>query len=184
MPALSRWFDRALNSLGPIGSATIILIAVLSVIEIGRRYLLNAPSIWASDLVTALAAITYIFAGPYAFLRDRHVEITVISERFSARLALIREMVVHVVGAVYMGALLYGAVQMAGTSLRGGERTGTGWDVPLPQITKVALVIALAIFLVLTLRRLVQCLVAQLRKRPLPPVSDYAETSNEALTHD
>ena len=184
MPALSRWFDRALNALGPIGSVTIIFIAALSVIEIGRRYLLNAPSIWATDLITALAAMTYIFAGPYAFLRGRHVEITVISGRFSMRLAQIREVVVHLVGAVYMSALLYGALQMAGTSLRGGERTGTGWDVPLPQITKVALVVALAIFLILTLRRLFQSLVALLRNRPLPPVSDYAETYSEALTNE
>lgn len=184
MSALSRWFDRGLNVLGPIGSATIILVAILSVIEIGRRYLLNAPSIWATDLITALAAMGYIFAGPYAFLRGRHVEITVISERFSARLTKIREVVVHLFGAVYMGALLYGAVQMASTSLKGGERTGTGWDVPLPQVTKVALVIALAIFLLLTLRRLVQAVVALVRKRSLPPVSEFAENQIEAKTHD
>ena len=184
MSALSRWFDRVLNALGPIGSATIIFIAILSVIEIGRRYLLNAPSIWATDLITAVAAISYIFAGPYAFLRGRHVEITVISDRFPPRLTKIREIIVHLIGAVYMGALLYGAVQMANTSLASGERTGTGWDVPLPQITKVALVIALAIFLTLTLRRLVQSVVALVRKRPLPRISHYAENSMEVPGHD
>ena len=168
MRAFSRRVDAVIGTLGFFGSCAIIFVALLSVVEIFRRYILNAPSIWATDLVIAVAAVTYVLAGPYAYLRGRHIEINVFSDRFTGRVRIASEALKALVGAGYVGALLYGSLQMASTSLAGGERTGTAWDVPAPQVIKVVLVAALVLFLLLILRRLLQIAIAASRGSQLP----------------
>jgi len=164
---LSRMLDRSVGTCGHLGSAIIILIAVLSVIEIFRRYILGEPSIWAAELIVMLAALTYAFAGPFAQLYRRHIAITVLSERFPQWLAKAAEVIKLVVGLIYLSALLYGSGQMAWSALSGGERSGTAWDTPIPQIVKAALVIALVAFIVLLLRELLRTLYNIRRGKPL-----------------
>lgn len=177
---LSRALDRSVGLCGHLGSAMIILIAVISVIEIFRRYILGAPSIWAAELIVMLAALTYAFAGPFAQLYRRHIAITVLSERFPPWLAMIAEVTKLVVGLIYLSALLYGSGQMAWSALSGSERSGTAWDTPIPQIVKAALVIALIAFIILLLRELFHTLCAIRRGRPLnnKPLPLFEEKDN------
>ena len=151
---LSRLWDRGIAALGYGGSVIIIAIAVLSVIEIFRRYVLNAPSIWSAELIVMLAALTYAFAGPFAQLYQRHISITVLSDNFSPGWSKASALVRLFVGILYLSALLYGASQLALSALIGGERSGTAWDTPIPQVVKLALVIALLMFLILLFRDL------------------------------
>ena len=167
MLAFSRLLDRVVGALGPLGSLAIIAVALLSVVEIFRRYVLNDPSVWATDLVIATAAVVYALAGPYAYRERRHIEITVFSDRLTGRWRAASELLKSIVGIGYVGALLYGSIQMAATSVSASERTGTAWDVPAPQVIKVVLVVAVAIFLILIVRRLAETVRAIASGAPL-----------------
>ncbi|MDO6725108.1 TRAP transporter small permease [Celeribacter halophilus] len=151
---ISRYGSCIIVGLGPLGSIAITAISVLSVAEIFRRYVLNAPSIWSAELIVMLAALTYAFAGPFAQFYQRHIAITVLSERFPPRLAKFSAFLKLATGILYLSALIYGSGQMAYSALNGNERSGTAWDTPIPQIVKLALVVALGMFLLLLLRDL------------------------------
>jgi TRAP-type mannitol/chloroaromatic compound transport system permease small subunit len=164
MTGLAHTLDRAVALLGHLGAALILLAIAVSVAEIFQRYVLGAPTIWGTDLVIAVAAVTYILSGPYAFLHGRHIQITVFSDRFPPRASWLARFLGLLAGLLYVSALLYGAVEMAEDSIRTGERSGQAWDVPTPQIVKVILVCGLALLLLQILRSLL-ALLANLQRR-------------------
>lgn len=150
-----RQLEQAVDKLGILGSIAIIFVAIVSVIEIFRRYVLLDPSTWATELIIAVAAGTYVMAGPYALLKHSHIEITVFSVLFPRWLASISELLKVICGFVYVGALAYGSFDMAMSSIQGGETLGGAWDVPIPQVTKSLLFIATILFLLVLSRDLV-----------------------------
>ncbi|MGH1466525.1 MAG: TRAP transporter small permease subunit [Cognatishimia sp.] len=160
-------FERLNNGLGKLGSVAIIFIALLSVVEIFRRYILVDPSIWANDLIVAVAAATYAMAGPYALVKRRHIEITVFSDHFPRWLKAISEVVKIVCSLIYIGALTYGAYAMASSSVKLGETLGGAWDVPIPQVTKSILFVGCALFFLLLLWNGIRTLIAILSGKPL-----------------
>lgn len=156
MRALVKTFERSIDRLGLLGSLAIIFVALLSVAEIFRRYVLVDPSIWANELIIAIAAATYVLAGPYALLKRRHIEITVFSDLFPRWLKSISETTKVLCGLIYLGALTYGAYDMAVSAISGGETLGGAWDVPIPQFTKGILFVACSLFLLLLLVKLIR----------------------------
>ncbi|WP_424988098.1 TRAP transporter small permease subunit [Microbulbifer sp. S227A] len=154
MRILFTTLERMIDRLGLLGSCAIIFVALLSVAEIFRRYVLVDPSIWSSELIVAVAAGAYVLAGPYALYKRRHIEITVFSDHFPRWLKSISELAKVLCGLVYIGALAYGAFDMASSAISGGETLGGAWDVPIPQVTKSVLFIACALFWLLLLGKL------------------------------
>lgn len=177
MRALVVFLERSVDRLGLLGSLAIIFVALLSVAEIFRRYVLVDPSIWATELIVAVAAATYVFAGPYALLKRRHIEITVFSDLFPRWLKSISEVTKVLCGLIYLSALTYGAYDMAVSAINGGETLGGAWDVPIPQITKGVLFAACAVFLVLLFVKLIRTI------RAIATGADF-ETPLESDTHD
>ena len=71
-----------------------ILILTLSVAyEVFVRYVLNAPTVWAFDMMVQMYGALFLMAGPYALAQDTHVRADVVyrllSIRWQARIDLI-----------------------------------------------------------------------------------------------
>ena len=64
--SLSIWVGRAFG--------WCILILTLSVTyEVFVRYVLNAPTVWAFDMMVQMYGALFLMAGPYALAQDAHV---------------------------------------------------------------------------------------------------------------
>ncbi len=75
---LSIWVGRAFG--------WCILILTLSVTyEVFVRYVLNAPTVWAFDMMVQMYGALFLMAGPYALAQDSHVRGDVLYRLFSTK---------------------------------------------------------------------------------------------------
>ncbi len=75
---LSIWVGRAFG--------WCILILTLSVsYEVFVRYVLNAPTVWAFDMMVQMYGALFLMAGPYALAQDAHVRGDVLYRLFTVR---------------------------------------------------------------------------------------------------
>lgn len=75
---LSVWVGRAFG--------WCILILTLSVsYEVFVRYVLNAPTVWAFDMMVQMYGALFLMAGPYALCQDSHVRGDVLYRLFPVR---------------------------------------------------------------------------------------------------
>jgi len=76
---LSVWVGRAFG--------WCILILTLSVsYEVFVRYALNAPTVWAFDMMVQMYGALFLMAGPYALAQDSHVRADVLYRLFPVRM--------------------------------------------------------------------------------------------------
>ena len=74
----SQWVGRAFG--------WCILILTLSVsYEVFVRYVLNAPTVLAFDMMVQMYGALFLMAGPYALAQDTHVRGDVVYRRFPVR---------------------------------------------------------------------------------------------------
>ncbi len=119
--SLSIWIGRAFG--------WCILVLTLSVTyEVFVRYVLNAPTVWAFDMMVQMYGALFLMAGPYALAQDAHVRGDVIYRLFSfkvqARIDLILYIFFFFPG---MLALFYFGYEIASDSWRYKE---VSWNSP------------------------------------------------------
>ena len=119
--SLSIWIGRAFG--------WCILILTLSVTyEVFVRYVLNAPTVWAFDMMVQMYGALFLMAGPYALAQDAHVRGDVIYRLFpfkvQARIDLILYIFFFFPG---MLALFYFGYEIASDSWRWKE---VSWNSP------------------------------------------------------
>jgi len=110
--SLSIWVGRAF--------AWCIMILTLAVsYEVFVRYVLNAPTVWAFDVMIQMYGALFLMAGPYALAQDGHVRADVIYRllpvRWQARLDLVLYMIFFFPG---MLALFWFGWEIASDSWR------------------------------------------------------------------
>ena len=119
--SLSIWIGRAFG--------WCILVLTLSVTyEVFVRYVLNAPTVWAFDMMVQMYGALFLMAGPYALAQDAHVRGDVIYRLFSfkvqARIDLILYIFFFFPGIL---ALFYFGYEIASDSWRYKE---VSWNSP------------------------------------------------------
>ena len=76
--SLSVWVGRAFR--------WCILVLTLSVsYEVFMRYVLNAPTVWAFDMMIQMYGALFLMAGPYALAQDAHVRGDVLYRLFPVK---------------------------------------------------------------------------------------------------
>jgi TRAP-type mannitol/chloroaromatic compound transport system permease small subunit len=119
--SLSIWIGRAFG--------WCIVILTLSVTyEVFVRYVLNAPTVWAFDMMVQMYGALFLMAGPYALAQDAHVRGDVLYRLFpfkvQARIDLILYIFFFFPG---MLALFYFGYEIASDSWRYKE---VSWNSP------------------------------------------------------
>ena len=119
--SLSIWIGRAFG--------WCILVLTLSVTyEVFVRYVLNAPTVWAFDMMVQMYGALFLMAGPYALAQDAHVRGDVLYRLFpfkvQARIDLILYIFFFFPG---MLALFYFGYEIASDSWRYKE---VSWNSP------------------------------------------------------
>ena len=119
--SLSIWIGRAFG--------WCILVLTLSVTyEVFVRYVLNAPTVWAFDMMVQMYGALFLMAGPYALAQDAHVRGDVIYRLFSFKVQARIDLTLYIL-FFFPGilALAYFGYEIASDSWRWKE---VSWNSP------------------------------------------------------
>lgn len=169
---LSIWVGRAFG--------WCILILTLSVAyEVFVRYVLNAPTVWAFDMMVQMYGALFLMAGPYALAQDSHVRADVVyrllSVRWQARLDLMLYVCFFFPG---MLALAWYGAEIAADSWRYKE---VSWNSPARiqiYFFKTLIPLAAGLFIVQGVAECMRCYLAIKSNRWLPRLKDAQETED------
>ena len=169
---LSIWIGRAFG--------WCILILTLSVAyEVFVRYVLNAPTVWAFDMMVQMYGALFLMAGPYALAQDTHVRADVftrfLTHRWQARIDFTLYILFFFPG---MFALVWYGWEIAMDSWRYHE---VSWNSPARiQIYYFKTLIPLAggLFIIQGIAECMRCYLAIKTNEWLPRLEDARETED------
>lgn len=160
-----------------------ILILTLSVsYEVFVRYVLNAPTVWAFDMMVQMYGALFLMAGPYALAQDTHVRADVVYRllpvRWQARIDLLLYFCFFFPG---MLALAWYGAEIASDSWRYQE---VSWNSPARiqiYFFKTLIPLAAGLFIVQGIAECMRCYLAIKSNTWLPRLKDAQETEDILL---
>lgn len=169
---LSQWVGRAFG--------WCILILTLSVsYEVFVRYVLNAPTVWAFDMMVQMYGALFLMAGPYALAQDTHVRGDVLYRLFPARWQARIDFILYILFFFPgMMALFWYGWEIASDSWRYEE---VSWNSPARiQIYFFKTLIPVAGFLMMLqgLAEMLRCWMAMRSNSWLERLDDVQETED------
>ncbi len=174
--SLSIWVGRAFG--------WCILILTFSVsYEVFVRYVLNAPTVWAFDMMVQMYGALFLMAGPYALSQDGHVRADVVYRLFpvkwQARIDFLLYIIFFFPG---MLALFWFGAEIAADSWRYKE---VSWNSPARiqiYFFKTLIPLAGALLIIQGIAETLRCWLAMRTGVWLDRLEDVKETE-ESLMH-
>lgn len=153
------------RSLGLAAAAILFLLVVLTCADVFGRYALNAPIPGAAELVEQMMGALIFLALPAVTLRDTHITIDLFDPVTPRALVPVRDTVISLISAVFLGAVSFRMWSYAGSKIRYGDITEY-LHIPLyPIAYLVCALTALttALLVVVVVRRIARSLAAFVR---------------------
>ena len=157
-----------------------ILILTLSVAyEVFVRYVINAPTVWAFDMMVQMYGALFLVAGPYALAQDTHVRADVVYRFLPPRWQALVDIILYILFFFPgMIALFWFGYEIASDSWRYKE---VSWNSPARiQIYFFKSLIPLAggLFIVQGVAECMRCYLAMKNNEWLPRQQDSRETED------
>lgn len=137
--AISIWSGNIISAINPI-------VVVFVVYEIIRRFVFNAPTIWANEATVYLSALAYLLGGAYSHYYKAHVRVDILYLKFSPRKRAILDVITFFFTFIYLGSLIWVGSIYSWESIKGLEKTGTPWNPPVYPL-KIAIPLGAALLL-------------------------------------
>jgi TRAP-type mannitol/chloroaromatic compound transport system permease small subunit len=148
-----------------IGRATMymifVMIGVLFYSSITKTFF--TPALWTLEMAQFLMMAYFFLGGPYAMQIDGHVRMDLLYGSWSERTKAIVDALTVVFLLVYLGILLYGALQSTYYAFDTGERNFSAWR-PYMWPIKVVMVFGTVIMLLQTISHFFKDLAAAMGK--------------------
>ena len=172
--SLSIWIGRAFG--------WCILILTFSVsYEVFVRYVLNAPTVWAFDMMVQMYGAIFLMAGPYALAQDTHVRGDVLYRLFPVKWQARVDFVLYILFFFPgMLALFWYGAEIASDSWRYKE---VSWNSPARiqiYFFKTLIPLAGALLIIQGIAETLRCILAMRTGQWLERLEDVKETE-EAL---
>lgn len=149
------WFTTFIGR--AVGQLYFIL-ACITVFEVMMRYLFNAPTMWAFELVIILCATAWMLSVGYITQQQGHIGITVLYVMAPPRVQWYLDAFSNIMGLLAVATLCYASWPLMHDAITMYERSGTAFNSPEPMIAKTVLVLGSGIYtlqlLVNTIRHL------------------------------
>ncbi|OCX58141.1 C4-dicarboxylate ABC transporter permease [Thioclava sp. SK-1] len=145
------WLGRRIENGAMLFAFGIVAAAIMLLMEVFLRYVLNAPTIWAHETSTFLCALAFLYGGLFCVARDKHIRVVMLYEALPDKGRRIMDMVISVASTLACAIFAYAAwmvVTRAVWSPMGAirlERSGSAWNPPLPAFLKVFLFVMLLV---------------------------------------
>ncbi len=141
-----RVIDRISTWTGKLISYIMLPVMAVVCYEVLMRYVFHRPTVWASESMIYGCAILYCLGAAWTMVKDRHVRIDMLYERFSVRTRAVMDTITGLFFFLYLGMMLWIGSRYAWESLQIRETSGTPWDPPIYPI-KIIFVIGVALLL-------------------------------------
>jgi TRAP-type mannitol/chloroaromatic compound transport system permease small subunit len=175
---LSQWVGKAFG--------WCILILTFSVsYEVFVRYVLNAPTVWAFDMMVQMYGALFLMAGPYALAQDGHVRADVLYRLFSVRWQARLDFVLYILFFFPgMMALFWYGWEIASDSWRYQE---VSWNSPARiqiYFFKTLIPVAGVLLMLQGLAEMMRCWLAMRSGEWLDRLDDVRETEDMLIHMD
>ena len=174
--SLSNWVGRAFG--------WCILILTFSVsYEVFVRYVLNAPTVWAFDMMVQMYGALFLMAGPYALAQDAHVRGDVLYRLFPVRVQATIDFILYLLFFFPgMLALFWYGAEIAADSWRYKE---VSWNSPARiqiYFFKTLIPLAGGLLIIQGISKLFRCWKAMRSGAWLKRLPDSHETEESLLS--
>lgn len=129
---ISDILDKIVVRQGKAAAMLMPLLVVVTGIEVFRRYVLQAPSVWGLEFTTFLFGIHFILGFSYTEHFDGHVSVDLLTSRMPQKKRTILWLTATLLLSLPVAILLlYGAIVYAYESAVIFERNSTAWSPPI-----------------------------------------------------
>ena len=102
-----RAVDRVSQTVGLSVSHFYLVCALLTAYEVVARYVFNAPTLWAFEVVMVVCASAWALSGAYVTMRQNHIAITVLYQHTKGKLRWTLDLMIHLTSLAAMLVLGY-----------------------------------------------------------------------------
>ncbi|MEL6871388.1 MAG: TRAP transporter large permease subunit [Pseudomonadota bacterium] len=146
--AFSKAVDHVSRFTGLAVGNLYIVAAGATLYEVVARYVFNAPTQWAFEVVMVLCACAWMLSAGFVTLQKRHIGITVFYLMAPDRVRWWLDLFAMVVGVFALYVLSSDTLVRALDAIDGVERAGSAFNSPLPMVLKTILFCGLFLYLV------------------------------------
>ncbi|MEA5162723.1 MULTISPECIES: TRAP transporter small permease subunit [Cereibacter] len=145
---------RLVERLGFLFAAGIVIAALMLLMEVFLRYVLNRPTIWAHEASTFLCALAFLFGGLYCASRDSHIRVVLLYDLMPAPARRWLDVFISTASMVASGFFAWAAWLMVAKSVWAPsgeirlERSGSAWNPAIPAWTKIFLFVVMIVMTV------------------------------------
>ena len=143
-----RLIDHFSKFSGLAVSQLYLIAAFCTIYEVISRYVFNAPTQWAFEVVMVLCATAWMLSAGYITLHKRHIAINVLYLMAGDKGKWRLDMFAYIVGIIALWLLADDAIVRALESIRMSEKMGSAWNSPQPLVLKSMLVIGAIMYLI------------------------------------
>lgn len=159
--ALSRVLDRFVIFIGESSAWIWTILMLLIIYQVVQRYVFGLGSIKMEEMQWHLYAIGFMLAIPLTEIRERHVRIDVLAERFPMRRRLWIELFGLVIFLLPFSIFAaYNAIPYVSASWRLAEKSAAPDGLPMVYILKSFIVIAFGLLALVAVSRLSRVIAA------------------------
>jgi len=148
-PATAQYnfIDHLSHFSGLAVSQLYILCAAVTIYEVTMRYVFNAPTQWAFEVVMVLCASAWMISAGYVTLKQRHIGVTVLYVIARPNTRWWLDLFAMSVGVLALFLLVSDALVRALESIDLVERAGSAFNSPQPMLLKSVLVVGATLYL-------------------------------------
>lgn len=137
--ALNDWVGRVI-------SFGVLLMFLLVLSEVIRRYFFNAPTVWGTELTQLTFGVYVILSGGHIMRWGGHVNVDILYSRFSPKGKSIMDIITFLLFFLFCGMMVLYGGSLAWESLSIWEHSNSAWG---PPIYPVKMMIPIGAFLLL-----------------------------------
>jgi len=165
------------------GAATLMpVLAGVVVYEVFSRYILNQPTVWASD--TALFLFGYIAAlgGAYAEQKRAHINVDILYLKVSGNMRRVFDLFTSILGMFFLSVMFSMALGKYEEAIEYDYRTQSEWGAPMWHFW-IMVMVAAALFMMQLIRDAIANLYCLITSDPLLPEDGDDEESEAEMNN-
>ncbi|WP_319406258.1 TRAP transporter small permease subunit [uncultured Desulfosarcina sp.] len=130
-----KYFIKSIDTtnawIGRLAHNLLFVIFSLLLVEVFRRYLFNAPTTWANELVQLIFGAYAILTGGEVLRINGHVNVDILYAKFPPKTRAACDIVTSIMFFLFAGMFIWMGWEMAWESLSRFETSESAWNPPI-----------------------------------------------------
>lgn len=149
-------FDRVSLFIGRVTMLLIVALVLVMFFEVVMRYVVEKPTLWATELSLWVAGFIFLFSGLYAMQQRSHIRIFLLYDVLPRSIQKACDTISTILIVLFSAALIYGAWGEASQKFLRWETFGTAFDPPIPATLKPLVIIFMVLVSIQSVSNLIR----------------------------